>query len=159
MDWLRSLPRKRKTWMSLTDEQRSLFRQAIFLLPWTIISLKLRGFRATQSSLNKPRMIVINESLEDQVLRVQFTVRMLRTAVRYSLVCSNCLSQSLVLGYLLNQQGVSTTLRIGIQRIQGKFFAHAWIEWQDQIVNDTPDVRKHFNVFDHDFHMLSDWSN
>lgn len=69
-------------------------------------------------------------------------------ATRYS-AWTNCLKKSLVLWYLLRCQGIVSELRIGVRREQGEFQAHAWVEYQGIVLNDTPNVRQHFAMFEH----------
>lgn len=51
-----------------------------------------------------------------------------------------CLSQSLVLHFLLRKKGISSELKIGVSQRKGKFDAHAWLEKEGVILNDHPSV-------------------
>jgi hypothetical protein len=79
------------------------------------------------------------------------TVRMVRIAVGYNSVWTNCLKQSLVLWILLRSQGITSVLRIGVRKESEKFFAHAWVEYAGIVLNDTDDVHQRFQAFDRSF--------
>jgi hypothetical protein len=69
-------------------------------------------------------------------------------ASRHAPYRGNCLSRSLTLWWLLLGQGIHSDLRIGVNRPQGKFEAHAWIEYQGVVINDRADVGRRYSVFD-----------
>jgi hypothetical protein len=43
---------------------------------------------------------------------------------------------------------VDGELHIGGRKSQGCFEAHAWVEWDGQVLNDSTDVHKHYARFD-----------
>jgi hypothetical protein len=51
-----------------------------------------------------------------------------------------CLSQSLAMRFALNQQGIESELRIGVNLNGGIFNAHAWLERKKHLLNDHPSV-------------------
>lgn len=57
-----------------------------------------------------------------------------------------CLSQSLVLRLLLNREGISSQLKIGVSHQEGKFDAHAWLEKDGILLNDHPSVIANYFV-------------
>ena len=73
---------------------------------------------------------------------------MVRIAANHGLFRANCLEQSLTLSWLLKRRGIETDLRIGAQKHEGKFAAHAWIELDGVAINDSHDVGERFPVFD-----------
>jgi len=76
------------------------------------------------------------------------TWRLVQWAATYGPYGGNCLSRSLTLWWLLRRQGLESELRIGVSTTGGRFEAHAWIEFQGTVINDQPDVRERFGVFD-----------
>jgi hypothetical protein len=148
MGWLKSLVRKGRTWTQLSWKERSLLLQALILLPLVTLSLKLWGMRRTQSLLAKlPQQ---TRSVPSAVLlpKVEKTARMVRISARYSVLWTNCLKKSLVLWFLLRRQGIESELRIGVRRDQGEFQAHAWVEYEGIVLNDTQNVRQKFAMFE-----------
>jgi hypothetical protein len=73
---------------------------------------------------------------------------MVKVATRYNLPWANCLKKSLVLWWLLRRQGIEGDLQIGVRHEQDKFEAHAWVEYEGVVLNDTQDVRSRFAMFE-----------
>ncbi|WP_310423349.1 lasso peptide biosynthesis B2 protein [Chamaesiphon sp. VAR_48_metabat_135_sub] len=152
MNWLKLLKRKAQIIFSLSEYERSLLFQALCLLPAVAILVNFKGLRFSQKMLL--RLPTSSSSVDDTVAeidRVWMTERMVRVAVRYNHLWTNCLKQSLVLWILLRSQGIISELRIGVQRESDKFSAHAWVEYQGVVLNDTEDVRQRFQAFDRSF--------
>jgi Transglutaminase-like superfamily len=139
---------------SLDPEARGTFLRAALLLPLISVSLKVRGFRATQESLPRflghPQQAPREDSarlLSDDE-RTRLTVRMVNAAVRHVWRSSTCLEKSLALWRLLERHGIASELRIGARKIDGKFEAHAWVERQGIAVDDPGDLHRHYAPFD-----------
>ena len=154
MNWLKLLKRKYDTIVGLSKSERSLLFQALWLLPLVAILVQTKGLRFTRSLLLQlplPKYSSPNPPPLDPVeIQVWTTVRLVRVAIGYNYLWTNCLKQSLVLWILLRSQGIISELRIGIQR-STKFSAHAWVEYQGIVLNDTDDVHQRFQAFDRAF--------
>jgi len=139
---------------SLDSEARGSFLRAALLLPVISVSLKIRGFRATQESLLRflahPQRVSQKNSarLLADVERTRLTVRMVNAAVRHAWRSSTCLEKSLALWWLLGRQGIASELRIGARKVQDKFEAHAWVERQGIAVDDPQQLHRHYAPFD-----------
>jgi hypothetical protein len=68
-------------------------------------------------------------------------------ARRYAPYRGNCLSQSLTLLYMLRRRGVAPTLRLGVRLSAARLDAHAWVEFDGRVLNDTQDVHTRFAPF------------
>jgi hypothetical protein len=109
--------------------------------------LRLRGFRKTQTSLQK----YLSPSKEDDSSvpgRVDLTVRMVRAAVRHGVGHASCLEESLALWWLLGRQSIVSELRIGVRKHDEKFEAHAWVEREGVAVNEPESLHEHYAAFD-----------
>lgn len=128
---------------------RKLFVQALLLLPWVALGLKLLGLQRTQRFMGRlfPKAAEPPNPEECRAV-ILTTVRQVRGAVLYCQPWANCLKKSLVLWALLRHQGIDSELRIGIRRDGGPFEAHAWIEYQGYVLNDSSDVHQRFAMFD-----------
>jgi Transglutaminase-like superfamily len=129
-----------------------MFFRATVLLPAISLSLRLRGFGATQESLQN-FSVASNPgkySSEDVANgdRVEMAVRMVNAAARYGLVRPTCLEKSLMLWSLLRQQGTASSVRIGARKDGGKFEAHAWVERDGVALNEPGDAHRHYATFD-----------
>ncbi len=139
---------------SLDSEARGSFLCAAVLLPLISVSLKIRGFRATQESLlcflAHPQQVSQEHSARPlaDLERTQLTARMVNAAVRHAWRGSTCLEKSLALWWQLGRQGIASELRIGARKINGKFEAHAWVERQGIAVNEPEQLHRHYATFD-----------
>jgi len=140
---------------ALEPSARGLFLRAAVLLPFISLSLRLRGFRATQSSLQK-RIDSGASSRYDpsdpaKVAGMALTARMVRSAAYRGLGTATCLEKSLALWWLLGRRGIASNLRIGTRKTGKKFEAHAWVECDGRALNEPEELHKHYAAFDEAF--------
>lgn len=60
----------------------------------------------------------------------------------------SCLIRSLVLWMLLRRHSFESSLCVGVRKDGEDLNAHTWIEYQGEVLNDQPDIRQRFAVFD-----------
>jgi len=91
---------------------------------------------------------------ETLLCQAHCTAGLVRKAANASIIKGKCLSQSLVLWHLLRIQNIDSELRLGFRKGENElpisidnFNAHAWVEFQGAVLNDTPDVYERFVVF------------
>ena len=142
----------------LEPRARGLFLRAAVLLPFISVSLRLRGFRATQSSLQK-RLPKALSGLSDKSNGVQtepanLTARMVRLAAHRTWGSPACLEQSLALWWLLGRQGIASSVRIGARKTDQKFEAHAWVECEGGALSEAEEPHQHYAAFDEAFPVL-----
>jgi len=143
---------------ALEPSTRGVFLRAAVLLPVISLSLRLRGFRATQASLQK-RIDGGTSSRYDpsgpgKAACMALTARMVRAAAHRCPGTATCLEKSLGLWWLLGRQGIGSNLRIGTRKTGGKFEAHAWVECDGVALNEPEEVHKHYAAFDEAFPVL-----
>jgi len=128
------------------------FVRAVLLLPLIRMSLRLRGFRATQRTLRLrigrgvgalPKTAAADET--------KLVWRMVLAAGRYSLLKGTCLEQSLALWWLLARKGIVTQLRIGARKSGEKFEAHAWVERNGSAIGEPDSTHLHYAAFEKEF--------
>jgi hypothetical protein len=148
---------------ALDPRARGLFLRAAVLLPFISVSLRLRGFRATQSSLQKhlargPTAISDQSSgpraSGAQAESTALTARMVRSAAHRTWGRAACLEQSLALWWLLGRQGIASSVRIGTRKTEEKFQAHAWVECNGAALNEAEEPHQHYAAFEEEFPML-----
>jgi len=143
---------------ALEPRARGLFLRAAVLLPFISLSLRLRGFRATQSSLQKrlPRTLtaISDQSSRTQAESTALTARMVRSAAYRTWGSPACLEQSLALWWLLGRQGIASSVRIGTRKTDQKFEAHAWVECDGAALNEAEEPHQHYAAFDEAFPAL-----
>ena len=137
--------------LRLSALEQGLFIQALIILPFTAIALRLVGFKRCQSAL--ARLTPFGETVatgkqECLIQKAHTTARLMKAAVRHGLYQGNCLPQSLALWWLLRRQGIDTELRIGVRKDADRFEAHAWVEYLGVVLNDLADVHQRFVAFE-----------
>jgi hypothetical protein len=148
MGFYRLLRRKAETWHSLSKSDRALVVRAMLLLPIVATSLKTLGLRRTQLWLvrNSPGPVV--PPTEQTRASVRRAAQMVAVACQRQPLRSSCLPRTIVLWGLLRRRGIATDIRIGARsNSQGEFQAHAWLEWNGEVLNDVADVGKQYLPF------------
>lgn len=127
--------------------------RATLLFPVISVSLRLRGFRATQnwlqSRLGKPAAARLPADADGA--EIQMVSRMVLAAARHSIFAATCLQRSLALWWLLARRGVATQLRIGVRKAGEKFEAHAWVEHGGAAIGEPDASHLHYAAFDKEF--------
>ncbi|HKN23259.1 MAG TPA: lasso peptide biosynthesis B2 protein [Candidatus Acidoferrum sp.] len=141
---------------ALDPLSRSLFRQAVLLLPTIAISLRFRGFKSTKEALQKDLSVLspAQSPGETTMIALQKTSRMVLAAAHHGLIHPTCLAESLALWYLLQKQRVPASLRIGVRKVSEKFEAHAWVEHDGTALNQPDQHHQHYAAFDSGFSDL-----
>ena len=67
---------------------------------------------------------------------------------RHLLWQPSCLEKSLVLWWQLGRRGIAADLRIGARKEDGRFEAHAWVEMNNVVLNDSGETHTHYERFD-----------
>jgi hypothetical protein len=140
---------------ALERPAQELFLRAVVLLPLVSLSLKWRGFRATQAVLQ--RFLSKTNPEPDTPLASKYAAvaaHMVHAADRHGLVHPSCLAKSLTLWWLLGRQGMASHLRIGIRKEKEKFEAHAWVECQGAALNEPDEHHRHYSAFDGELSSL-----
>ena len=148
MGFYRSLQRKAETWHNLSKSDRALVIRAMFLLPVVATSLKTVGLRRTQSWLTRNSLEPTVSPTEQTRANVRRAAQMVAVACRWHPLHSSCLARTIVLWNLLRRRGIETDVRIGARSdSHGEFQAHAWVEWNGQVLNDAADVASQYLPF------------
>ena len=128
------------------------FVRAVLLLPLIRMSLRLRGFRATQKTLQSrigsgaaalPEAAAVDET--------RLACRMVLAAGRCSYLKGTCLERSLALWWLLGRKGIAAQLRIGARKSGEKFEAHAWVERNGTAIGEPDGTHLHYAAFEKEF--------
>ena len=123
----------------------------MILLPLTALALRLMGLRRSQRIFlrfvlyNPVRKTDKFEATLTQALNIS---RLVGLAVRHGVCRANCLQRSLALWWLLRRNGIRSELHIGTRKVGRQLDAHAWIEIEGVVLNDSSDVRHRYEPFD-----------
>lgn len=133
---------------ALERPAQRLFLRAMVLLPLISLSLRWRGFRATQALLQRFLSNANSEQNRAKLHeRAALTAHLVNSADRQGLSSTSCLAKSLALWWLLGRQGIDSHLRIGIRKEEEKFEAHAWVERDGAALNEPEEYHRHYAAF------------
>jgi hypothetical protein len=138
-------------------ERKTVFR-AVLILPLTEVGLRLMGFPRWKQFIElffRPGTRRIELQPEAQLQMAERIAGAVRSAERHGLGKPNCLERSLTLWWLLQRGGIEAELHIGARKNEARFEAHAWVEVKGVVLNDSPDVHKHYARFDAP--IAADW--
>jgi transglutaminase superfamily protein len=134
---------------ALERPAQALFLRALVMLPGVGLSLKLRGFEATRSTLRKAVSHATPQKHSDSLNKqIALTAHMVNAADRHGLVHPSCLVKSLTLWWLLGRQGITSELRVGVRKEGGNLEAHAWVEREGIALNEPEERHHHYAAFD-----------
>ena len=126
-----------RRWRDLPRGDRRAALVMAALVPLVHISVRVLDYQRTHRWLARRTTPPETRRLPADALRRWVTAT---TRVQaYSPCPGNCLSRSLALWWLLRRCAVDATLQLGVS-LAGRFAAHAWVEANGQVLNDTPDV-------------------
>jgi hypothetical protein len=142
-----------RRYRALDAESRALFWRAIRLLPRVVLSLRVRGYARTEASLHshaiaQPDQVIAEHKVAPIIAK---TARMVRSASHFGPFRATCLAQSLTLWLLLQQQNISSAIKIGVRKNAGRLEAHAWVERDGIALNETDAVHEHYAPFEREF--------
>ena len=126
---------------SLRPAGRRILLQATCALPLVALGLRLFGFARVYAALG--RWTGQPQPPTDRLRRVKNTRHLIRYLAKHGPYQGNCLSQSLVLWWLLRRRGIEVDLRFGVRTEAGQLQAHAWVEYQGQPLNPPDHVRQY----------------
>jgi len=148
----RSAHRKQRRFGELSARDRSLLFQALILLPVVSVGRRLMDFKRLRRLLARwsdgEHAQATHE--ESHLVRAQTVANIVRIAVAYSMPRPNCLDRSLVLWSLLRRREIASDLCLGVRKDGTELDAHAWIECDGVVLNDTPDVGERYTVINSD---------
>jgi hypothetical protein len=125
----------RQNWRKLkqlSPGERGLLLQSIFLLPAIRLALSIFGYPRTKRILEKTsayRKKRGDSSAVDPRDTVSSTGKIVAIAGAHGLSRATCLHKALLVWGLLQKKGIDTEIRFGSRFDDGKFQAHAWVEY------------------------------
>lgn len=138
------LLRKLRSFLSLPASEWRCYFSALLLLPLADISLRLFSWQRCQQWAERwAKSGPTPGRTYPAPRRVAWLVE---RAARHCPWPATCLRRSLLLWAFLLRSGVASELRLGFRIPDGKFEAHAWVEWNGVPLNDAPDVRSRYAV-------------
>lgn len=130
----------------LSRAEQHLFLQAVCLLPIMACLPRIFGLQKVQSWVERSNSR-FGKSKPETKAGANTIASMVLSAARYGFVRGNCLSRSMTLCYLLKRHGCTACLRLGGRRVGESFEAHAWVEFDGRVFDESPDLRRSFTPF------------
>lgn len=129
----------RPGWFQLPRPERRAILATAILVPTVHVLVRIIDYRRTMAAAEwtATRWRITVPGLAESVEQLRLATARVR---RYSPLPGNCLSRSLVLWWQLRRRGLSPALRLGVSLDGGTFAAHAWVELDGRVLNDTADV-------------------
>lgn len=128
-----------------------LLVQAPVALPLAALGLRRWGLKRVQAFLaRRPSSREVAPDAAARQAEVDRLVWVVKVAAMYGPWRANCLQRSVVLWWFLRRRGHAGELRIGVRRDRetGALDFHAWMERDGVVLNDDPEVRSRYAVFD-----------
>lgn len=143
---MQSIVNKLKQFRALAWHEKTILLGTLLLHPLFWLGLRVYGYARFQTWLDRiarPKRAQADPKLDDLIA----LGRLVNLAARHTPAPATCLSRSLLLRWLLRRRGIASELRIGVQLIQGKLDAHAWVEYAGTPINDAQDVANRYAAF------------
>lgn len=130
--------------LALSGVERRLFLTAILWSPLFSFGLRIFGIERMLSWIDR---VPLDRSKALPQAQLPSIVALTNSAARIAPGSSTCLTRSLLLHWLLRRRGVVSNLRIGVQLMEGRLDAHAWVEVAGMPINDVQDVALRYTPF------------
>lgn len=134
-------------------ERRLLF-QSLLLLPLIHVALLVLGYfylRGMMEKLLPLKSIDISSSEMENIKRARDIARIVSIAARHGIYKATCLRRSLLVWWFLRGQGIQSHICFGVRKMDRQLEAHAWVEYQGVVVNDSERVREAFQTLEETF--------
>src|SRR5262245_30845981 len=116
------------------------------LMPWLMLWLVVPGlwclgYRRVVRVLERwgrIRPIVTKRSESLSVDHARRLAQSVAGAAAWHPLRPTCLPRAVTLWWLMRQRGIQGEIRFGARHVQKQFEAHAWVECQGRVLNDSP---------------------
>ena len=125
-------------------ENGSMFFRAYMLLIFVDFGLRFFGFQQTVKTVLKERNSAENATATIDWAHLSKIVEIAQKTFRlYIRPRTECLERSLVICYLLRQEGIPAQLCIGCTKYPPLKF-HAWVECAGRVINDLNSIKESY---------------
>jgi hypothetical protein len=133
----------------LSRPERRLLIQATLLLPLVHAGLLLLGYarlRRLLEGLAPLKSIDPSPAEVESVQRAREIARVVSIAAQHGFYRATCLRRSLLTWWLLRSDGLESQICFGVRLSKEGFEAHAWVEVNKIVINDSPEVHDQYLV-------------
>jgi hypothetical protein len=140
--------------VGLSRSDRRLLFQSVLLLPVIHFGLLLLGYYRLREVMEKliPLKTIDRSVSETKVLqRARQVARIVSVAAQHGLYKATCLRRSLLAWGFLRRARIQSEICFGVRMSNGKLEAHAWVEYNGTVVNDSATVRENYEALNEAF--------
>jgi hypothetical protein len=133
---------------NLTYKDKWSLLKALYLAFFLRIGFKTIGFNATLKILNlfnTDHTVRQPVQLNDDVLKGYQQLVLL--TYKFPAIIFNCLAICTTYWWLMKKQGITTHLKFGMLKQNGKLQAHAWLEYNGKIFAEHPAIANKYTAF------------
>lgn len=138
--------RKLRLFWLLAPAERWLTMEALLLPIAMSMGFRLFGVARTQAWAR--RWALRGKKRSEPGTEIEMACRAQRRVVRATGVAGPCLIRSLTLWAMLLRGGVEAHLRVGFRKRGGKVEGHAWVEYNEDPINEVASETRTFAVYD-----------
>jgi hypothetical protein len=133
----------------LSRQERRLLFQSFLLLPVIHVALILLGFARLQRVMEaltslKPNHRTLSEI--ETLPRAREITRIVSIAAGHGMYRATCLRKSLLVWWFLRGEGIQSQVCFGVRMNERTLQAHAWVEWDGIVLNDSVNVRQQYQA-------------
>jgi hypothetical protein len=136
---------------SFSSGELSILLHATLLLPVVTAMLRIKGFNWTRSHLEGKAFKKIPTHCSDELLVAENTTRLVSVTANNIPLKAKCLKRCLVSLWILAGKGIRANLMIGVNKDGADLDAHAWLELDGQVLNESQNTKNEYKVLDIDF--------
>lgn len=136
-----------KRYLDTPRPERAFLLRAAVLLIAVAAMLRLGGLETTLRLLGRrlPAPLTASSIPPARIAETRRTAELIGIAARRLPVNATCLRQSVLLWFLLRRRRLPAMLRLGVA-VAEAFQAHAWVEIDGTVINDSEHVAQRFTV-------------
>ena len=127
--------RRLRRFLALPGVDKYQLARAWLALAAIDVRLRTRGFLRLTQRIERPR--AFHDVSSAEIEEAKRMARWLDRASRHHIVGAHCLHRSLALHAALRRRSLESVLRIGVRKEGMLLRAHAWVELDRQVINDT----------------------
>jgi hypothetical protein len=121
------------------------------MLPVIHFALFFLGYYRLRDVMEKliPLHLVEESQSETRILqRAQEIARIVSIAAHHGLYKATCLRRSLLVWAFLRGNGIRGRICFGVRKIEDRLEAHAWVEHNGSVINDSAMVHEHYQALE-----------
>jgi hypothetical protein len=133
----------------LTFTEMRLILSAFFLLPFLNFLLRVIGYTRLYHLIESLTPIAEELPMTSRSLQISKSIaHAVNIGANHGVYRATCLRRSLLVFWYLRSFNMACKIRFGVRLVNGDLEAHAWVEWQDIVINDERDVIERFSVLE-----------